>query len=223
MGTQEIADAMDLSRNEVYRFIAVLEDEGFLIRSNSSGKYTMTNRLLGIALKSQNVPDIVTVIDPYALDLSVFQSVPCHLVIQSQDEMVIVRRWEPKDHIAILVPVGFRRPLEAVPSGIMILHHLCGSARKDVMTQIGQRNPGFDPKQLQEFFDEIEDTGALVWHSRETSGVIDICVPLISSDGRFHGVLTIPYKETSSISISVTELTKLMLGIGSAIRNTMVS
>ncbi|WP_026480475.1 IclR family transcriptional regulator [Ahrensia sp. 13_GOM-1096m] len=204
--TQEIAKELNVTRNEIFRVIAVLEMEGYLLKAGTPQGYVISGRLLELGLKEPQINDIFEVVSPLADNLTKTTGVPCQLVFASRDEMIVIRRWEPKDRLSISVPVGSRRDLEVTASGIAMLCSMSAEELSRTSDEIQKRNPSFSQDELSTYRSDLQIHGYLKFNSRLMDSVIDVSAPLVSKSGQVIGALTVPYTNNATCECTITEI-----------------
>ena len=211
--THQIATALGYTRNEIFRFIALLEFEGYIAKDDSGQGYVLSGKLLELGLQDPKVSDIFELVSPLADQLTKQSGAPCHLAFPSQDEIFIVRRWEPKDRLSVSVPVGTRRAMELTASGLCMLISLTEADLKGVVNNIQQRNADFSMEEVNQQKAVFASKGYLTYDSRLMDSVVDLSVPLTSNSGDLYGALTVPYANNATCESSVEEVGKMLINI----------
>lgn len=211
--THEIATALGYTRNEIFRFIALLEIEGYIAKDDTGQGYILSGKLLELSLQVPRVHDIFELVSPLADQLTKQSGAPCHLAFPSQDEIFIVRRWEPQDRLSVSVPVGTRRAMEVTASGLCMLISLNGDELTSVVNDIRLRNPEFTIDEVNQLKIVFESKGYLTYESRLMEGVVDLSVPLVSSGGVLYGALTVPYANNVTCESTVEEVGEMLIDI----------
>ena len=220
--THEIASALGHTRNEIFRFIAVLEMEGYVAKSKAGGGYVVTSRLLELGLALPRVNDIFDIISPLAENLTYSGGAPCHLALVSGSEIIVMRRWEPINRLSVNVPVGSRRDMEASGSGLGILCSMSQSELNAMVVEIKARNPLFKTDQLLPYREELISVGYLKFESGLMEGIIDISIPLISKTGQLIGALTVPYSNNITCESSIEKIGDMLLSIAKDVSRKLV-
>ena len=211
--TQQIATALGYTRNEIFRFIALLEIEGYIAKDDSGQGYVLSGKLLELGLQEPRVSDIFELVSPLAEKLTLESGAPCHLAFPSQDEIFIVRRWEPQDRLSVSVPVGTRRAMEVTASGLSMLISLNEAELNSVVSDIQQRNPEFAIEEVHRQKAVFASEGYLTYESRLMEGVMDLSIPLVSNSGELYGALTVPYANNVTCESTVEEVGKMLVEI----------
>ena len=211
--TQQIATALGYTRNEIFRFIALLEIEGYIAKDDSGQGYVLSGKLLELGLQEPRVSDIFELVSPLAEKLTLESGAPCHLAFASQDEIFIVRRWEPQDRLSVSVPVGTRRAMEVTASGLSMLISLNEAELNSVVSDIQQRNPEFAIEEVHRQKAVFASEGYLTYESRLMEGVMDLSIPLVSNSGELYGALTVPYANNVTCESTVEEVGKMLIEI----------
>ena len=211
LSTHQIATALGYTRNEIFRFIALLEFEGYIARDESGQGYILSGKLLELGLQVPRVSDIFELVSPLAEQLTKQSGAPCHLAFPSRDEIFIVRRWEPKDRLSVSVPVGTRRVMEVTASGLCMLISLNEADLRVVLGDIQRRNPQFAAEEVEQQKAVFKSEGYVAYESRLMDSVVDLSVPLVSSSGELFGALTVPYANNVTCESTVEEVGKMLV------------
>ena len=222
MTTHEIASELGRNRNEIFRVIAVLEAEGYLKKGHEGIGYALSGKLLMLGLSSPEILDIFDAVSPLAAELSATLGAPCHLALPSQDEMIVIKRWEPKLRLSINVPVATRRALEITGSGIVMLCSMTPAELDSSLDLIKARSSSFRLKDLEPYKKKLKANGVLLFDSKLMDGVVDLSVPLTSKGGQLHGALTCPYANNATCDANIEEISNALFQIANKISNMLI-
>jgi DNA-binding IclR family transcriptional regulator len=111
-----LARALGKSRNEIYRMVIVLENAGYLVRSDSD-RFAITRKLFDVAMRAPPQRNLLAHALPEMERLSEETYQSCHLTVASETDIVVVARVESPATLGFSVRVGYRRPLNQSASG----------------------------------------------------------------------------------------------------------
>jgi DNA-binding IclR family transcriptional regulator len=196
-----VAAAIGYSKGEIFRMLQVLEERGYIARVNDSG-YVLTNRLFLLGMERPPVKSLVEAALPVMHRLAREVLQPCHLVVASGDQMVVIARIEPPDDLGFVVRVGHRLPLSRSTSGSVLFAFQSDEVRAhwlDLMDAAGtlQRRKGFIAQA-----DSIRAQGYAMLPSSDVDAVTDLSAPILRH-GTAAGALTIPYVERRPVKVSM--------------------
>ena len=107
----EIAAGLGCSRNEIFRMLQVLEERNYIKRDEYDTGYTLTNRLFMLGMERPRNKGLVEAALPVMHRLADETSNPCHLVVASQEQIVVIARVDPPTDLGFVVRIGHRRPI----------------------------------------------------------------------------------------------------------------
>ncbi|MBM3524131.1 MAG: helix-turn-helix domain-containing protein, partial [Alphaproteobacteria bacterium] len=114
-----IAEALGLSRNQIFRVVRVLEARGYLLREGDS--YALSNRLFLLAARRRPFVTLMDAAAPEMRALAAAIGQSCHLTIPAGTRTVVVARVENPHAISIALPLGHNLPIHETASGRAIL------------------------------------------------------------------------------------------------------
>lgn len=120
-GVTELAQALGMTKNMVFRAINTLVDQGYLVRTASGTRYELSYRVLDLMNPYQRDPDLPTLVAPFMAACSEITGETVLLAIRSADQFVVIGGIEAKADIVSRVPLGLTNPLHVSPSGRAML------------------------------------------------------------------------------------------------------
>lgn len=189
----EIAAGVNKKPNEIYRMLVCLENRGYLMRDEISGKYKLSLKLFHLSHRHSPVDDLRRA-SQYPMDeLSSDINQSCHLGILYIEKLMVISQSRSPGAISLSIEEGSLFPLLLTTSGRVLLAFMRDEERMHLL----QRNDLYvsqtakQQKQTLELLNEIKALGYLVKDSDSTRSVTDICVPLLTSQGDVIGALTV--------------------------------
>jgi DNA-binding IclR family transcriptional regulator len=203
----ELARALGKSRNEIYRMVIVLEQLGYLSRTDTD-QFGLTRKLFDLAMRAPPQRNLLVQALPQMQRLSeeTFQS--CHLTVVSGSDIVVVARVESPDVLGFSVRVGYRRPLNQSASGRVLLAYQSDSRRATWRALLASEEDQTRWKALEREAKTIREMGVYLSPSAYVDAVTDIAAPIIA--GQAYGaiaVLVMPFIGGRSAKISLTQAT----------------
>src|SRR5699024_3121876 len=83
LGITELANRLDINKSTVYRFVATLEDKGYLEQSNSTQQYRFGLNMFELASKVMNQQNWTRDIHPYLVNLKNTVQETVHLGVEN--------------------------------------------------------------------------------------------------------------------------------------------
>lgn len=178
------------SVSELFRMIQVLEFRRY-IELTPSG-YQLTNRLFTLGLAQAPVKSLTEAALPYMRDLSARTVQSCHLVVQTEDQIVVVARIEGPGDLGYSVRLGYRRSIIDASSGMMF--YGCGSPT--ARSWLNERlTTLFGKARVADYVKRSEEAGRQGFVRRDSDfvkGVTDLVAPIMGADSIIATLIT-PY------------------------------
>lgn len=120
----EIARELKIPRSTVHRLIQVLEQMGFLQRTNGGRDYTLGPAVLTIGFEYLGSLDVVGLAEPVLMRLRDDTGYSAHLVARNGGEIVYLSRYPGRTTISSTISVGATLPAHATVIGRVLLADL---------------------------------------------------------------------------------------------------
>lgn len=196
-----ISERLGKSVSELFRMVQVLENRGYVAMAENQSGYELTNKLFSLGMArgiSKNLLDHA-VPAMRALSDTVLQA--CHIVVASDDQIVVIGQMDAPAAPSFHIRVGFRQNiLDATPGALLYafqkpkVRDAWRNALKPTVTETEWQR-----------FETLAETalskGHLVAQSTYTESITDISCPVFSDRGPI-AALTIPYIK-SKLSVDV--------------------
>jgi DNA-binding IclR family transcriptional regulator len=194
LNTSVIAEKLNRSNAEIYRMILVLEQRGYIEKSEDIEGYQVTRKLLQLGTEHEPIKDILEYAQPIMRNLADRTAMSCHIAVESQEQIVVISRVETPSNLSYSVRVGYRRPIVYAASGRILYVNQLPEKKKSMIKLLEKMH---DEKDVKDFLNEckkVAKQGYLRAPSAFVKGVTDLSFPIIDGD---HAVatLTIPYIE----------------------------
>ncbi len=196
-----VAAAIGYSKGEIFRMLQVLEERGYIARENESG-YVLTNRLFLLGMERPAVKSLAEAALPVMHRLARETLQPCHLVVASGDQMVVIARIDPPDDLGFVVRVGHRLPLSRSTSGAVLFAFQGEEVRGHWLELMDAAGTLYRRKRFVARADAIRTQGYAAIPSSDVDAVTDLSAPVLRH-GSAAGVVTIPYVERRPGKVSM--------------------
>lgn len=209
MNLSRISEAVGRSRSEMYRVLQVLERRHYLERQPDDDRYTLTNRLFLLGMERPAVKGLLEIALPMMHKLSEDIQQSCHLVVPSDQFMVVIARVESPYELGLVVRIGHRRPLLEATSGLVLVAFQPESVRAHWLQKYGTtaRRPG--RANLLETLTTIREQGYAAIPSTAVPGVTDTSAPVLL-DSAAVAALAVPYMDLAGVRMSKGEVLKTL-------------
>ena len=176
----EIAKGLGRAPAELFRMLSCLEQKGYVLRDEDSGKYRMSMRLYAMGSQADPARLLREAARKPMEELAESVGQSCHLGVRHGDQLLILMECLPPKKICLAVGVGTSLPLSRTSSGKLILSGL----DQEEMEAILNRDPYFQsnkPRAQAAFRRELEQirkSGCVIAPSAISSGVVDCAMPV---------------------------------------------
>lgn len=209
MNLSRISEAVGRSRSEMYRVLQVLERRHYLERQSDDDRYTLTNRLFLLGMERPAVKGLLEITLPMMHKLSDEIQQPCHLVVPSDQYMVVIARVESPYELGLTVRIGHRRPLLEATSGMVLVAFQSDTVRTDWLQKYGMTARRQSRAALLETLTIIREQGYAAIPSTVAPGVTDLSAPILV-DSAAVAALAVPYMDLVGVRMSRDEVIKAL-------------
>jgi DNA-binding IclR family transcriptional regulator len=216
MNLSRISEAVSRSRSEIYRVLHVLERRHYLERADGDDRYTLTNRLFLLGMERPAPKGLLEIALPLMHKLSDEIQQASHLVVRSDQHMVVIARVESPNELGLDVRIGHRRPLLEATSGLVIVAFQPEEVRARWLKEYTTANRRQNRADLLETLAKIGEQGYAAVPSTAVAGVIDISTPVLQGSGAV-AALAVPYMSLAAVRTSRETVIKLLRATASEI------
>lgn len=209
MNLSRISEAVGRSRSEMYRVLQVLERRHYLERQPDDDRYTLTNRLFLLGMERPAVKGLLEIALPMMHKLSEDIQQSCHLVVPSDQFMVVIARVESPYELGLVVRIGHRRPLLEATSGLVLVAFQPESVRAHWLQKYGTTARRPSRANLLETLTTIREQGYAAIPSTAVPGVTDTSAPVLL-DSAAVAALAVPYMDLAGVRMSQDEVLKTL-------------
>lgn len=193
----EVGRALDRSQSEIYRMLSTLVRRGYVIRSASGDRYSLSLKMFSI---SQRHPPIGRVIEAAlpkmrAVTRKAWQS--CHMGMESNGDIVIVASADSPGNWGLALKTGTVIGLWNTGTGRVLAAFRTADEIDDLISQhrraVGE--PKLDRAEFKAHLERIRATGYERMPSATAIGVTNIAFPIFGPSGNVIMALSCPYLE----------------------------
>ncbi|WP_313534438.1 IclR family transcriptional regulator [Sphingomonas sp.] len=188
--------AADLGRSvgELFRIVVVMEQLGYLRRSEVTERYAVAYKLLDVALRSTPSQDLVRASLPEMQILARETVQSCHLVVASEGHGLVVAREESQATRGFALKVGAHINLVQSCSGqVLLAFSNLNLTERMVRAAEEENGAAVDRSWLADRLATVRRLGYDSRKSPITFGVTDISYPIFGFDRIVVAALTIPF------------------------------
>ncbi len=193
----EVAKALDRSQSEIYRMLSTLVRRGYVVRSASGDRYSLSLKMFSISQRHPPIGRVIEMALPKmrAVTRKAWQS--CHLGMESNGDIVIVAAAESPGNWGLALKTGTVIGLGNTGTGRVLAAFRSKEATDDLVLQHKRASgePELDRAQFDAHLERIRSVGYERMPSATAIGVTNIAFPIFGPSGRAVAVLSCPYLE----------------------------
>ncbi|UPG87687.1 IclR family transcriptional regulator [Luteibacter aegosomatis] len=206
----EISEGVGRSRGEIFRMLQVLEERDYIARPDGEGAYSLTPRLFRLGMEQPPVKNLVETAMPVMHRLADDIDQSCHLVVPSQEQIVVIARVDPPGETGLVVRVGHRRPMSHSASGYVLLAWQTDDIRQRWLRTLLEHEPGLKRAKIEATVKDIRAAGLARIPSEVVDGVTDLSAPIVEGN---HAVcaLTVPFLARRGAKVDMKATSRLVM------------
>lgn len=190
--TSQIAAKLERSVSELFRMVLTLESRGYIALVGGKEGYGLTNKMFALGIAQTPTRTLIENAMPVMKELAEDIGQSCHLVVASNDQIVVVARIESPRDMGFSVRIGYRRPLVYSTSGIILTAAQSPAARDALLNQLAISAPADAMENFRQKVASASELGFVRSPSDFVNGVIDLSSPVMGKIGAVAS-LTVPY------------------------------
>ncbi len=172
LSQSEIANGVSRSSNEIYRMLVSLENRGYVIRDDVSGKYSLSLKLFTLSRTHSPVEQLRFAAQIPMLELAQQVGHACHLSVLYDGQLLVVSQVKSPTPVSLSIAEGTLFPLLSTVSGRVILSQLSHKEQlKHIVKVTGLE--AADHENMLSQLENVKSTKKLLCESELTLGVTD--------------------------------------------------
>lgn len=195
-GITELSRRLGLTKNMVFRALATLINEGYVVRDPTGTRYALGYRVFELCTAEFEPPDIRTLCAPFVRRLHDLTGETVLLSIRVGDSSVVIDGIEGRGPLLSRVTHGRAIPLHAGPGSRAILSFL---PDLEIQRYLETRSPltRFTPttivdrEALWSDIETVRERGYAVGYKDHLTGVLGVAFPVFDADGRVQGAISV--------------------------------
>lgn len=212
----DIADRLGRTKQELFRVMACLNEQGYLIRDANQG-YRMSTKLFELGAKHASTEALIARATPHMEALTHELNESCHLNIVVRNKMLVIARVDCDADVSLAVRIGASFKLHDRNSGHVALSFLPDDHRQKYWEH-SEQSAG----QINEWeadYAAIRHAGFRTMESTLIVGVQDTAAPILGADGRLLAVLCVSHILRVGESQDSTTISSALLHCSQSISN----
>src|SRR3546814_8185267 len=179
----------------------VLEKRHYIERAQGNDLYTLTNRLFLLGMERPPLKGLLDIALPMLHELSDDTQQSSHLVVPSEQFMVVIARIDPPADLGLVVRIGHRRPILEGTSGMVLTAFQLEPVRRRWVEEYGADMSSKSRAELEDRLADIARQGYAAIKSTVVPGITDISGPVMSK-GPAVASLSLPYLQLRGVPVS---------------------
>lgn len=203
MAPKQISERLNKSVSELFRMVQVLENRGYVAMAENQSGYELTNKLFSLGMARGISKNLLDHAVPAMRSLSENILQACHIVVASDDQIVVVGQMDAPAIPSFHIRVGFRQNIVETASGAVLYAFQRPKIREAWRKAL---QPTVSDTEWEEFEDQAyraRAKGFLVAKSLYADSITDISCPVFGDRGLI-AAMTIPHIK-SKLSVNVEE------------------
>lgn len=210
-----ISEKLGKSVSELFRMVQVLENRGYVAMAENQSGYELTNKLFALGMSRGISKNLLDHAVPAMRTLSETVLQACHIVVASDDQIVVVGQMDAPAAPSFHIRVGFRQNIVDATPGAVLYAFQKPKVREAWRNALSFTVSGEDWQRFEGLADTALAKGYLVAQSAYTDSITDISCPVFSDRGLI-AALTVPYIR-SKLSVSVDECAASLVETGQSL------
>jgi DNA-binding IclR family transcriptional regulator len=203
MAPKQISEHLNKSVSELFRMVQVLENRGYVAMAENQSGYELTNKLFSLGMSRGISKNLLDHAVPVMRSLAENILQACHIVVASDDQIVVVGQMDAPSIPSFHIRVGFRQNIVETASGAVLYAFqrpkVRDAWRAALQSTVSEQEwEGFEDQAY-----HARAKGHLVAKSLYADSITDISCPVFSDRGLL-AAMTIPYIK-SKLSVSADE------------------
>jgi DNA-binding IclR family transcriptional regulator len=216
MGLSDISHAVGRSKSEIFRMLYVLERRHYIERAAGTDQYQLTNHLFLLGMERPPLKSLLEIALPHMHDLADAAQQSCHLVVPSDEFMVVIARIDPPADLGLVVRIGHRRPILSATSGLVLTAFQTPAIQARWIAEFGADLSARDRTALEAHLATIAAEGHAALDSAVVPGITDISVPIRQNHVAV-AALTVPHLHRVGAPLSQDDILALLRQTADAI------
>jgi len=129
----ELGVKLDRSSSELFRMLNCLEQRGYIVRDDASGKYGLTLKLYSLAHAHSTTEKLLRAAELPMRTLTEKVRESCHLSVIDRGNLLVIAQQESPERVRLSIEVGALFDPVATASGRLLLAQLDETARAAVV------------------------------------------------------------------------------------------
>lgn len=193
----EVAKALDRSQSEIYRMLSTLVRRGYVMRSASGDRYSLSLKMFSISQRHPPIGRVIEAALPRMRAVTRIAWQSCHMGMESNGDIVIVASAESPGSWGLALKTGTVIGLWNTGTGRVIAAFRSKEEIDDLIEthRCAVGEPKLDREDFYAHLKRIREAGFEKMPSATTIGVTNLAFPIFGPTNNVVAVLSCPYLE----------------------------
>lgn len=207
----ELAAGIGRSKSEIFRMMIVLEERGY-IRRTEGDQFTLTDKL-GILGTDRSLNNrLAELANPVLTELSEKTRYSCHLSVLEEGRVLVVASTTLTTSYCLSVQTGHTSPVFGTSAGACLLAYLPPEDRQALIRSKRTPRPQSENAAFLQQVARCEADRFILMPSPEANSIHELSTPVLHAKKRGAiAALTIPFMATDEIGNRLSELADILL------------
>ncbi|ALX50165.1 IclR family transcriptional regulator [Lentibacillus amyloliquefaciens] len=190
----ELAESLGLAKSTISRLLATLASEGFVVKNDKNGEYSLGLSVLTLGGVLTNNLEIYKEAGPVLSKLVNDTGETSHLAIMDGLDTIYIHKEECNHPVRILTHIGRRNPSYCTSSGKVLLAYDEKNAVEKVISEgleAHTENSVTDPDELREHLASIREKGYAISTEELREGIKSVAAPIHDHTGKVVSAITV--------------------------------
>jgi DNA-binding IclR family transcriptional regulator len=206
----EVARRLGRTVSEVFRMLMCLETRGYIARSGSDDRYSLTLHLFKLAYLHPPIERLTAEALPIMRQVARQINQSCHLGVLDGDRVVIIAQVNSPLNSGFYVKAGGIGDLMRSTTGQVILAHQTPEVSSRAIKLWYKNNGMRPPRDLVQHLSKIKHRGFDERKSYEVEGVINISFPVLDDRGYAVAALSVPFLQRMDQSTTPSTVKRVL-------------
>lgn len=190
---KQLAERLGRSVGEIFRMLGVLERRGYIAREAPSGAYVLTLQLFQLATQHPPTKRLQQAALPALEWLAESSGFSSHLSVTRGEQFLVLAEAESLRSMGWRVRLGATFPLSAKFASARVLSAFQREARRAELARLLAHHAGAQSVLVAQRLEMIREAGYEVAESEVTTGLHDLCAPVLDHSGIAVAVVVLPF------------------------------
>lgn len=214
MTNSDISRRLKIPKSSASYILRVLENRGYLLRENGSGKYRLGLKLMGLTRDMLTHIDVREIAKPAMEEFVRRVNLSAHLAVLDNGRAVYVEKVEALNFVKMDIWVGHRLPVHSTAIGKVLVSNMTPDEISNILALRGmdKRTPKtiMTPAKYLKEIEKVKTFGFAIDNEENSSGVRCVAAPVFDAQGQIVAALGTSATTTQLNEDNLPKIVKLI-------------